>query len=205
MIPSRDAGTDDAILAAISTHSPRRLLDVGCGEGWLCRQSVQTLGCEATGIDGSSQLIADAQCADPNGRYEVITYQELMDGGVSFEAPFDVIVFNYALFDEDAPSLLAAIRPHLSAMGVVIIQTLHPWSLEQGQDYRDGWRNEDFSAFENQNWTAMPWYFRTLSSWHQVVRTAGLALLKLEEPMASFNGQPLSLLLTCECHEGDPD
>ena len=35
LIPSRRAGTDAAILDAIAERAPRRLLDIGCGEGWL--------------------------------------------------------------------------------------------------------------------------------------------------------------------------
>ena len=66
-IPSRHAGTDDAIVAAILDRKPARLLDVGCGEGWLVRRIVQSTGCRAVGIDGSSALIEAARSADPSG------------------------------------------------------------------------------------------------------------------------------------------
>lgn len=206
LIPSRGAGTDAAILEAICGQKPQNFLDVGCGEGWLVRRVVQATGCNAIGIDGSAQLVDDACQADPGGSYKVVAYSALMDGSADLGETFDVIAFNYALFDEDAPKLLAAVKPYLSADGVVIIQTLHPWAVAQDGNYQDAWRKEDFSAFENQDWAAMPWFFRTLSSWHDVVRTAGLTVLELSEPAAERGGLPLSLLLICgafEYSEGD--
>lgn len=197
LIPSRGAGTDDAIVEAICRRKPRSFLDVGCGEGWLVRRIVERTGCAALGIDGSAQLVEAARQADPAGRYQQVTYRELIDGAVGFDETFELIAFNYALFDEEAPQLLEALTDCLSDSGAVVIQTLHPWALAREGDYRDAWRSEDFSAFENEDWTAMPWFFRTLASWHQVVRAAGLSVLELSEPAAQPGGLPLSLLLIC--------
>jgi 2-polyprenyl-3-methyl-5-hydroxy-6-metoxy-1,4-benzoquinol methylase len=197
LIPSRQAGTDEAILAAITKHQPARFLDVGCGEGWLVRRVVQAIGCEAVGVDGTAQLVQDARRADPQNRYEVITYRRLMDGAADLGAAFDVIAFNYALFDEQTPELLTAVQRYLSSDGVIIIQTIHPWAAAPEGQYRDGWRHEDFAAFKNQDWAAMPWFCRTLASWHGVVRAAGLVVLELSEPAAESGGLPLSLLLSC--------
>ncbi len=127
-----------------------------------------------------------------------MSYAELTNDSSALGDDFDVVVFNYSLFDEDAATLLASVRPLLALDGVVIIQTLHPWSLPPGEAYCDGWRTENFAAFENQNWQPMPWYFRTLKSWHDVIRNAGLALFDLKEPAAKTGGPPpLSLLMTC--------
>ena len=38
-IASRTAGADAAVVDAIVGQQPRRLLDAGCGEGWLVRRS----------------------------------------------------------------------------------------------------------------------------------------------------------------------
>jgi 2-polyprenyl-3-methyl-5-hydroxy-6-metoxy-1,4-benzoquinol methylase len=126
LIPSRKAGTDEAILAAIAKHQPARFLDVGCGEGWLVRRVVQAIGCEAVGVDGTAQLVQDARRADPQNRYEVITYRRLMDGAADLGAAFDVIAFNYALFDEQTPELLTAVQRYLSSDGVIIIRPSIP-------------------------------------------------------------------------------
>ena len=47
-IPSRARVTNDAIVNAILRHSPRRVLDVGCGEGWLPRGSARTAASRAS-------------------------------------------------------------------------------------------------------------------------------------------------------------
>ena len=49
---------------------PRRVVDVGCGEGRLPRD-LRRLGYDVIGVDGSATLIAAAREADPDGRYEV--------------------------------------------------------------------------------------------------------------------------------------
>jgi ubiquinone/menaquinone biosynthesis C-methylase UbiE len=49
---------------------PRRVVDVGCGEGRLDRD-LKRLGYDVVGVDGSSTLVAAAREADPEGRYEV--------------------------------------------------------------------------------------------------------------------------------------
>ncbi len=195
-IPSRRAGTDDAIVKAIVDRKPRRLLDVGCGEGWLIRRVREALDCQAVGIDGAASLIEDARKADPDGDYRVVPYDALIADPSALGDPFDAIVFNYAILDEDASGLLSGARSLLAPGGCIIVQTLHPHT--QDGPYRDGWRTEDFSAFENPDWQPMPWYFRTLESWHTAIRDAGLVLSDMAEPMAEDGDRPLSLILTCE-------
>ncbi len=126
LIPSRKAGTDAAIVAAIAERRPKRLLDVGCGEGWLCRGIRAATQCDTTGIDASAGLVRDAAAADPDGRYQVLSYADLVAGAHDLGGEFDAIVFNYALFEEDVAPLLAAARGLLAPQGAVLIQTLHP-------------------------------------------------------------------------------
>ena len=203
LIPSRRAGTDQAIVEAILRRAPKRLLDVGCGEGWLVRHIAEAAACMAVGVDASAQLILAARAADPKNRYEILGYQDLIAGSDDLGGGFDVIAFNYALFDEDAVSLLGAMKHRLSGDGAIVIQSLHPQAIEQADDEVDGkgegdaWRIEDFSAFESQGWAPMPWYFRTLDSWRQVVRDAGLNLREWSEPAAGPGLPALSLLMVC--------
>lgn len=196
-IASRKAATDEAILQAILRRRPRRLLDVGCGEGWLVRRIGGLTGCAAVGIDGSAALIEAARDADPSGRYWRLTYDQLVAGERPMGDRFDVIAVNFALFDEAAAALLASLRPLMTPDGALIIQTLHPAAIDGGTEERDGWRCEDFAAFQGEGWTPMPWFYRTLESWHVVVGEAGLELLDLAEPTAAAGEPPLSLLMTC--------
>lgn len=194
LIPSRKAGTDAAIVEAIAARKPHRLLDVGCGEGWLCRQVHTRTGCACVGIDFSADLVRDAAAADPGGRYLVLSYGDLIAGKHDLGGGFDVAAFNYALFEEDVAPVLAATRRLLTPKGAVIIQTLHPDAFP---DAREGWRVEDFAAFETRNWKPMPWYYRSLAAWRETVARAGLALAETREPKTA-DGRVLSLLLICE-------
>jgi 2-polyprenyl-3-methyl-5-hydroxy-6-metoxy-1,4-benzoquinol methylase len=194
-IPSRKAGTDKAILDAILQRTPKRLLDVGCGEGWLVRRIAGAAGCEAVGIDASRRLIRAAQAVDLTNRYEVLSYDDLLAGQDDLGDGFDVIAFNYALFDEAAAALLGALKHRLSPGGAMIIQTLNPRAMEAAEN--DAWRIEDFSDFEGRDWAPMPWFFRTVESWHQVIEDAGLTLRELSEPAAGPKQPALSLLMVC--------
>jgi SAM-dependent methyltransferase len=195
LIPSRKAGTDAAIVDAIVARRPRRVLDVGCGEGWLVRTVTAQAGCNAIGIDGSPDLIRDAAASDPASRYAVLSYGDLVAGRHDLGG-FDVVAFNYALFEEDIVPLLKAAGGLLAPRGAIVIQTLHPDAFAGAEE---GWRTEDFSAFQNQNWTPMPWYLRSLDSWREAIARAGLRVVEAREPRAAPDGPPLSLLLICEC------
>lgn len=190
LIPSRKAGTDKAIVDTILQCAPKRLLDVGCGEGWLIRSIADAAGCEAVGIDASQRLILAARTADPRNRYEVMSYDDLLAGTDGLGGGFDVIAFNYALFDEGTASLLGVMKHRLSPGGVMVIQSLNPRGIDPAGN--DAWRIEDFSSFEGREWAPMPWFFRTIDSWRQVVRDAGLTLRELSEPAAGPEQAALS-------------
>src|ERR1700729_1540156 len=56
-IASRKLVTDQAIIDAVSSVSCARILDIGCGEGWLAR-ALRALGMSVTGVDVVPALIA---------------------------------------------------------------------------------------------------------------------------------------------------
>ncbi|MEO0558855.1 MAG: methyltransferase domain-containing protein [Bacteroidota bacterium] len=194
-IPSRKAATDAAIVEAILDGLPMggRVLDVGCGEGWLGR-ALHQLGVHVHGIDGSAALIQAAQ-AHGHGSFDLIDYELAAEDPSRLGGPYDVAVFNFALLDDDAVSILRAARSSLDIGGRVLIQTTHP--LTPDGPYTDGWRRELFTELDG-GFTPMPWYFRTLSSWIRAIRSAGLSVTDLREPTDIGTSEPLSLLFTTE-------
>ena len=193
-IESRRVATDQAIVDAVLRHSPGRLVDVGCGEGWLCRV-LSEHGVKCVGVDGSSDLIRAAQSADPEGEYHVLRYGDFGRLPEVVKST-DLAVFNFALLHEEIAPLLTAVHGILRPHGTLLIQTVHPWTAMGASDYVDGWRTEDFAWSACRFPRSMPWYFRTLESWVKTIRDSGFILDDVTEPVHPQNHKPLSLLLS---------
>ncbi len=196
LIPSRQAGTDAAIVAACLSHGTGPVLDVGCGEGWLVRE-LSVRGVTATGIDVSAALITRARELG-GGDFSVATYAQLETDPLIAVGPWQVIACNFALLGDPLHPLLAALRARLAPGGRVLVQTVHSWTARGDAPYRSEWRTEAFDAFAVAFPTPMPWYYRTLASWHEQFAMAGLRVVSLDEPLHPATGQPLSLLFHCE-------
>ena len=186
-IRSRREVTDAAILSAVLKRNPRRVLDVGCGEGWLAR-ALHAHGIDVTGIDASAPLIESAQSLG-GGRFLVLAYDELS----SLDAePFDVIVANFSILDDRAESLVRALRALLAPAGTLLVQTVHPSSVTEPE--REGWRTETFASIEGDWREEMPWYYRTTASWVKAFEEAGWVVEEVREPAAAGAASPTSLL-----------
>ena len=195
-IESRRVATDRAIVNAVLQRSPTRVLDVGCGEGWLCR-TLREHGISCVGIDGSHDLVRAAQSADPEGEYHVLRYDDFERlPRIVKPAPTDVAVCNFALLHEDIGAILANIHDVLRPRGTLVIQTVHPWTARGASEYVDGWRTEEFAWSVCRFPRSMPWYFRTLESWLRTIGAGGFVLDGLTEPAHPESGMPLSLLLS---------
>jgi 2-polyprenyl-3-methyl-5-hydroxy-6-metoxy-1,4-benzoquinol methylase len=197
-IPSRRVATDAAIVAAcervMDGRRDARVLDVGCGEGWLSRR-LAGMGALVTGVDASVPLIDAARAANGEVDYACASYEQLESDPSTVAGPFDLIVCNFALLDDRVAPLLAALSRRLPSSGVILVQTVHPWAAVGSGTYRDGWRTETWGAFESAFPMPMPWYFRTTGSWLTAAREARLIVDRLDEILHPETGTPLSLLL----------
>lgn len=200
-IPSRRAGTDAAILGAVLASGARRVLDVGCGEGWLARALVAR-GREVVGIDASAELVAAANELG-GARFETLSYAEL-DAHASELGRFGAAVCNFALLGEDLGAPLRALGGLLEPGGRLIVQTVHPWTACGDAPYADGWRVETFAGFGEEFREATPWYFRTLASWLAAFPANGFLVERVAEPFDAAGGRPLSLLLQAALREPTP-
>ncbi|HEX2081660.1 MAG TPA: methyltransferase domain-containing protein [Longimicrobium sp.] len=195
-IESRRLATDAAILDALLERRPRRVLDVGCGEGWLARALAER-GIAAVGIDASPALVEAARAAG-GGEFHVRAYAQLAADPSLAGGPYDAVACNFSLLDGEPAPLLASLRASLTPGGALVIQTVHPWMAAGEEPYVDGWRTETFDAFGGAFARPMPWYFRTLGSWVRVLDDAGLRIAALREPLHPQTGRPASLLMVAE-------
>lgn len=190
-IESRRLGTDAAIVQAVRALSPRRVLDVGCGEGWLVH-ALAYEGVDAVGVDASAPLLRAAR--EGPGRFVLMRYNEIAREPERLGGPFDAIVCNFSLLGEDLLPLLVALRGRLEQGGRLLIQMLHPLNVGADVPYRDGWHVETFGAFGKAFPEPMPWYFRTVGSWWRLLEAAGYRVVNLEEAQPEGASRPLSLL-----------
>ena len=190
-IAPRERATNAAIRSVMRQLKPRSVVDLGCGEGWLCRALARE-GIRATGVDAIPALIEQARRADPCSAYHCATYDEL----ATLRLQTDVVVFNFSLFAEALSATLRAARALLGPDGVIVVQTLHPW-FAGVKAYRDGWHTEHFEEFGGAFKAGMPWYFRTLTSWHEAFANVGLVVREVCEPLDVTRALPLSVIFVC--------
>ncbi|MEL7029088.1 MAG: class I SAM-dependent methyltransferase, partial [Pseudomonadota bacterium] len=191
-IESRETATNAAIVAAVLAEAPSKVIDLGCGEGWLSRDLRAKGVAHVIGVDASPELIAAAQSADPGGEYVAAAYDDLGKAIDLTKGRFDIACFNFALLDSDAVTPLRAAAGLLETAGAILIQTVPPGAASAAEE---GWRSEDFAAFGDGDWAPMPWFARSMAGWRTAAARAGLAVDG--EDIISGPDGPLSLLLTC--------
>jgi SAM-dependent methyltransferase len=198
-IASRKLVTNQAIIDAVSSISPFRVLDLGCGEGWLAR-AMAGRGMCVTGVDVVPELIAQAasqaafQAAPGSARFT-----DLAPGSLEFlvqdyasianqswvGGPFDAAVCNFSLLGaKSVETLIAALPCYLEEPGYLVIQTLHPVAACGEQPYEDGWRAGSWLGFSSDFSAPAPWYFRTIDSWQALLQRCGFDILECREPKA---------------------
>jgi len=197
-IASRRAATDAAIIEAITSLALRRVLDLGCGEGWLTRE-LCSRGIDAIGVDASGPLISAANQLG-GASFLTLSYEEL--GEHSFGEAFDAAVANFSILDEDIEPLLSAAAQILKTDGALIIQTIHPAFGDE--PYADGWRTETFATIEGEWPEPMPWYFRTIERWSTDLSRGGYCIAEIREPRGENGTRPLSIIFVCRRRLGEP-
>ena len=193
-ILSRKLATNQAIVEAILRYQPPKVLDLGCGEGWLTRELISR-GMAATGADGTAALIEDARQKGP-GHFQVRTYEEVIAGEPLEGEPFDAVAINFGLFGKESTEvLLKALKERLLPGGLIVIQTLHPFGLvEQGKAYVSHWETDSWAGLSGDYSEPHQWYYRTIGDWVRLFNRLGLSLLELQEPLNPESGKPLSLV-----------
>ncbi|HYI12609.1 MAG TPA: methyltransferase domain-containing protein [Thermoanaerobaculia bacterium] len=192
-IASRRVATDAAIVDVVAGLRPGKVLDLGCGEGWLAR-ALAAEGIEVCGVDASRPLI-EAATELGGGSFHALSYEELSSGDVTLPAPFDLAVANFSMLEEDVRAILIAAARMVRPDGALVIQTVHP-AFVTGE-YASGWRTETFASFAGEWPEPMPWYFRTLAGWVEVLSQHGYGITDVQEPLDPQNHRPLSIIFVC--------
>jgi 2-polyprenyl-3-methyl-5-hydroxy-6-metoxy-1,4-benzoquinol methylase len=190
-IESRILATDPALVDVIVGLAPESVLDIGCGEGWLAR-ALAHRGIRVAGVDAVPDLVKSAQKAG-GGAFGVYSFADIASGKLKHTA--DVVVCNFSLLGKESVDQIFPVLPSLlTARGLVVVQTLHPFIECGDAPYECGWREGSWAGLGRSFSLPPPWYFRTIEAWTTLFHGSGLRLLRIYEPLDARTGKPASIL-----------
>lgn len=115
--------TDAAVLDAVGPCAGLKVLDAGCGEGYLSR-TLASMGAEVTGVDAAQGLVdAAASHPSPGATFTRASVDDLpMEDGL-----YDLVVCNH-LFSHlhDPTRAIGEFARVLKSGGRLVLLTLHP-------------------------------------------------------------------------------
>lgn len=192
---------DPAVRAMLGSVRDRRVLDVGCGNGYLTRRLRREGAARSVGIDASAASIRIArrrETARPTGaEFHRADASRLASFG---SGSFDRIVANMSLMDiRDGAGVVREMGRLLAPGGRLVFSINHPCfdideRSEWGVDRRSGRVFRKIEGYRRERPVLVPWrgaedevvyttaYHRTLSTYMGYLRDAGLAILRLSEP-----------------------
>jgi len=195
---SRRYVLDPVMLSLALAGSPRRILDVGCGEGRFCRM-VRRRGVDVVGIDPTAALIATARARDAKGTYLKGVAESLPFG----DATFDTVISYLSLIDiPDMHRAILEMTRVLKPGGTVLIANLNSFVTACGDR---GWvkdsrgTRQHYPVDDYMESRAM-WiayrdirflnHHRPLSAYMSALLDAGLTLTYFDEPEPTSETSP---------------
>ncbi|MDD7941693.1 class I SAM-dependent methyltransferase [Actinomycetospora lutea] len=186
--------TDGSVLDAVGDCSGTRVLDGGCGEGYMSRLLAER-GASVVGVDTSETLIASAR-HHPDARtlgidYKVANLENLPEP----DATFDIAVCNHVLSDvADPASALRELGRVLRPGGRLVALMLHPCFYTAHAE-RDASGSIPVATYFSERRVDQPFVvaglespaevhmnFRPLEFYSQAITDAGFLISGLSEP-----------------------
>jgi len=197
---------DPAVRKLVGPVRGLRVLDVGCGNGYLARSFATRGAREVVGIDRAAPSIRLARAREHRRPREVRFYVGDASTLPFPSAYFDRVVANMALMDiEDAAGAVREVARVLAPRGRFVFSICHPcfdlddrsaWVVERGYD-ADGFYervHRKVRGYRDERRTRAPWrigpgavvwteaFHRTLGTYARYLYDAGLAISRIEEP-----------------------
>ena len=164
---------DPVMLPRALSRSPRKALDVGCGEGRFCRMLTRH-GIDVTGIDPTPALIAAARSRDGDGAYVEGTGERLPFG----DAAFDLVISYLSLIDiPDIKTAIPEMARVLKPGGALLIANLNSFNTACGDI---GWMKD---ASGQRIGYPVDNYLQERSMW---IEYRGIRIVNHHRPMSAY-------------------
>jgi len=125
--PYRLKLTDKALLKFLKNQKkPLKVLDAGCGEGYLCRK-IAKLGHKVFGIDFCEKLLISAKTYEKKRPLGIKYYLNNFEKTPFLDSFFDIIISNHTLNETENPDkVLKEFSRILKKKGYLIFLFFHP-------------------------------------------------------------------------------
>lgn len=169
--------------------SGARVLDLGCGHGWLARE-LAARGAEVVGVDGSAALLERARADHPGLRFVEADLVQGLPPELVAEG-FDAVVAHMVVMDvPELSALFADVARALAPGGVFVASLLRPAYFSHDVDGPEAprpWRRHVSGYLDHEErWIAAfgghRHYHRPLSWYVAELAAAGFAVTGLAEP-----------------------
>lgn len=194
---NRVLNSDPVLWAFAGNVGGLKVLDAGCGTGYLSKQ-LSDRGAVVAGVDISERMIDIARAQHPNLDFRVDSCSELR---TIRDAEFDLVIANYVLMDTpDLEGALHAFSRILRTRGSAVLVFSHPCFPQgratvstDGDETNYRWT---FPYFERRRCVDPPWghftsdfiwFHRPLSDYWKAFKVAGFVVLDFEEPRIAEN------------------
>jgi SAM-dependent methyltransferase len=179
---------DPVMLPRALSRSPKKALDVGCGEGRFCRM-LKPHGVGVTGIDPTAALLAAARARDPE-----CTYLEAAAERLPFDDnAFDLVISYLSLIDiPDMPAAISEMARVLKRGDALLIANLNGFNTACSGWIKGGAGERLYFPIDNYLQERSIWieyrgirvmnHHRPMSTYMRALLDAGLRLTYFDEP-----------------------
>jgi 2-polyprenyl-3-methyl-5-hydroxy-6-metoxy-1,4-benzoquinol methylase len=186
--------TDRAVLEAIGPCAGLRILDAGCGEGYLAR-ALASLGADVVGVDACQGLIDAAEDLPSQGPGCASFTRASVDALPLRDASFDLVVCNHLFSHLHDPSrAIGEFGRVLRGSGRLVILTLHPCfytgnserganvSVPASEYFAGRGIDQHFMVDGLRSPSKITSWLRPLEFYSRTLRDAGFVITDLREP-----------------------
>jgi len=159
--------SDPALFDLVGKISGKKILDAGCGEGFISRDLARR-GAKVVGVDLSKKLLKLAQNEESKNPLGLNYHcASLNDLSCFSSGEFDMVIANLVLHDlETLEEALGEFNRVLKKNGELVISLLHP-SIRRENYFQKGWYEFEWGG-----------KYKTLASYHRTISDYVMALAK---------------------------